>query len=488
MRLIIQLHTCRMTLPYCSTCTGRITVSHAHNSNTTYTWDPTTGQEFIDDVGQGAPYRNFVLMTVWDGGGNDNYDFSNYTTNLSIDLNPGEWIILDTSTNKLQRADLGNNQAGGAQYFARGNIANALIDPNNSAETALLIENVTGGSGDDVLIGNVVANVLNGGLGRDTTRGGQGNDTYYVDNGGDNVIEFANEGTVDLVYSSLFSYTLGDNIEDLSLINSAVKGTGSILSNTITGNEQDNLLDGKEGDDTLYGENGNDTLDGGLGNDSMLGGAGNDIYSVESAMDKVTESVNRGRDTVTSSITYTLGENLENLTLTGKELINGMGNNLENIILSNDAENFLFGDAGKDILSGGDGDDTLDGGIKSDVMSGGLGNDIYIVDSSTDQVVENENEGIETVNASSNYALSNNLENLNLTGSNTINGRGNDLSNIINGNDAVNYIYAGEAADFVNGAAGDDYIYGEVGNDSILGGKGDDNLNGRLGDDVISGS
>ena len=106
----------------------------AHNGNTTYTWSPTTGQEFIDGVGQGAPYANFVLMTVWDGGGNDTYDFSNYTTNLSVDLNPGQWIVLDTSANHAQRADLGNNAsvAGSPEYFARGNIANALIDPEQS--------------------------------------------------------------------------------------------------------------------------------------------------------------------------------------------------------------------------------------------------------------------------------------------------------------------------------------------------------------------
>ena len=83
----------------------------AHNGNTTYTWSPTTGQEFIDGVGQGAPQSNFVLMTVWDGGGNDTYDFSNYSTNLSVDLNPGQWIVLDTSAAHAQRADLGNNAA-----------------------------------------------------------------------------------------------------------------------------------------------------------------------------------------------------------------------------------------------------------------------------------------------------------------------------------------------------------------------------------------
>ena len=135
-----------------------------------------------------------------------------------------------------------------------------------------------------------------------------------------------------------------------------------------------------------------------------------------------------------------------------------------------------------------DGDDTLDGGVKSDVMAGGLGNDTYIVDSSIDQTIENENEGIDKVNASVSYVLSSNVENLNLVGSNAINGTGNSLGNIINGNNAVNNIYAGDGADLIDGAGGDDYIYGESGNDSIVGGNGDDNLNGGLGDDVISGN
>ena len=149
----------------------------AHNGNTTYTWSATTGQEFIDGVGQGVPQSNFVLMTQWDGGGNDTYDFSNYTTNLSVDLNPGAWTILDTSAAHLQRADLGNNGAGGAEYFARGNIANALIDPNNPTETASLIENANGGSGNDTIAGNDANNIVRGNGGNDTIDGRGGVNT-----------------------------------------------------------------------------------------------------------------------------------------------------------------------------------------------------------------------------------------------------------------------------------------------------------------------
>ena len=116
-------------------------------------------------------------MTVWDGGGNDTFDFSNYTTNLSVDLNPGQWTILDTSAAHAQRADLGNNGAGGPEYFARGNIANALLDPNNPNETASLIENAIGGLGNDHITGNTVDNTLTGGPGNDTIDGLGGTNT-----------------------------------------------------------------------------------------------------------------------------------------------------------------------------------------------------------------------------------------------------------------------------------------------------------------------
>ena len=75
-----------------------------NNSNTVYKWDANTGEEFINGIGQGAPGANKIFLTVWDGGGTDTYDFSNYATNLTIDLNPGGW----TTTSAAQLANLGN--------------------------------------------------------------------------------------------------------------------------------------------------------------------------------------------------------------------------------------------------------------------------------------------------------------------------------------------------------------------------------------------
>ena len=195
--------------------------------------------------------------------------------------------------------------------------------------------------------------------------GGTGNDTYVVDNAGDVVVEAAGEGT-DSVQSSI-AYTLGDHLENLTLTGSSgLAGTGNALDNRLTGNS---------GANTLTGGAGNDTLDGGSGSDTMRGGTGDDIYVVGSTGDVVAELADEGVDTVQSSVTYTLGADIENLTLTGSSSLSGTGNALDNVITGN---------SGSNTLTGGAGNDTLDGGNGSDTMRGGTGDDIYVVGSSGD--------------------------------------------------------------------------------------------------------
>lgn len=203
--------------------------------------------------------------------------------------------------------------------------------------------NGTGNSLANTLRGNVAANTLNGGAGADQMIGGAGADVYVVDNIGDVVTENSGEGT-DVVQASV-SYTLSANIENLTLTGAtAINGTGNALDNVLTGNSAAN---------TLNGGAGNDTLNGGAGVDTLIGGTGNNTYVVDSATDVVTESANEGSDTVQSSITYTLGANLENLTLSGATAINGTGDTLNNMLTGNSAANVLNGGAGADTLSGG---------------------------------------------------------------------------------------------------------------------------------------
>ncbi len=314
--------------------------------------------------------------------------------------------------------------------------------------------NGTGNTLNNILTGNSGNNTLNGGTGADTMIGGAGNDTYVVDNTGDVVTENINEGT-DLVQSSV-TYTLSGNVENLTLTGtSAINGTGNTLNNVLTGNSAVNTLTGGAGDDTL---------DGGIGADKLLGGTGNDTYVVDNTSDVVTENVNEGTDIINSSVTYTLGTNIENLTLTGTSAINGTGNTLNNVLVGNSAIN---------TLTGGAGDDILDGGAGADKLLGGTGNDIYFIDNTGDVVTENASEGTDTVNSSITWTLGNNLENLTLTNTLAINGTGNSLANILTGNSAVNSLSGGAGNDTLNGGLGNDTLTGGTGNDSYLFARGD---------------
>ncbi|MGQ3278542.1 MAG: calcium-binding protein, partial [Shinella sp.] len=239
-------------------------------------------------------------------------------------------------------------------------------------------DSLAGAGGDDFMEGDGGNDTLDGGTGKDTLYGGTGNDTYVVDNAYDKVIEAANQGT-DTVRSKV-SHTLVNNVERLVLIGGGnLNGAGNSLSNVLDGNTGSNILDGK------------------AGSDAMSGGKGDDTYIVDNAADKITEKANEGFDLVKTSLTFELGANVENLTLTGSGLVDGFGNALDNAITGNDSRNVLDGDAGEDyldgrdgddILLGGDGDDLLIGGTGGDRLYGGNGSDTYNVDNTLDRVVE----------------------------------------------------------------------------------------------------
>ncbi len=156
----------------------------SNSGNTVYSWSPITGQEFINGIPQALPGANRVFMTIWDGGGTDTYDLSNYSTAVSINLNPGAYSITSTA----QLAHLGSGTNG---ILADGNVFNAYLFNNDPRS---YIENALGGSGNDTIIGNAADNVLNGGPGNDTLEGGGGHDTLIGGSGSDTFIFGSHDG------------------------------------------------------------------------------------------------------------------------------------------------------------------------------------------------------------------------------------------------------------------------------------------------------
>jgi Ca2+-binding RTX toxin-like protein len=366
-------------------------------------------------------------------------------------------------------------------------------------------DTLTGLAGNDALTGGQGHDLLDGGTGTDTMVGGTGDDTYVVENFFDVVTEAANEGT-DTVQSSLLVYTLGANVENLTLTGTGPSaGIGNALANTLTGNSGANLLDGKGGADT------------------MAGGAGEDLYIVNHIGDTVVEQAGEGAlDSVTSSVSYALSENVENLVLvnpsTGSGQVNGTGNELDNVLTGNSAANVLAGLGGNDtyvigvgdtvIEAANEGTDTVVSGLThtlaanvehltlvgfsaisgtgnaldnvlngllnlaGNTLTGGAGNDTYIIGGG-DQVVEAANGGTDSVQSVLTHTLGANVENLTLTGIGAVNGTGNGLNNTLIGNRANNTLSGAGGNDTVRGGLGNDTVNGGSGNDTFLFGRGE---------------
>lgn len=234
--------------------------------------------------------NRYYWQAINDTGGIDTIVYSG-AESTRINLNPGYFSSLSE-----------------AIRFSNGSTSRDTV----TIGPGVVIENATGGSGNDTLTGNGFANVLNGGAGNDTLYGGYGNDTLL----------------------------------------------------------------GGVGNDRLNGSVGNDRLNGGAGGDRMYGGAGNDVYYVDSTADIVDESVSGsgGIDAVLSTISFSLSDKArvlgtaENLTLSGTTAVFGVGNSLNNVIAGNGIANLLDGGAGNDMLNGGLGNDTLIGGAGKDTF------------------------------------------------------------------------------------------------------------------------
>jgi Ca2+-binding RTX toxin-like protein len=339
------------------------------------------------------------------------------------------------------------------------------------SDTLSNLENLTGSSYNDTLIGGTAANLLKGELGHDNLNGGLGNDTLEGSDGDDTLTGSTGDDSLiggtglDWAYYNGAGSAVTVNLTITTAQNTGGAGAdtlntiehvlGSNYNDTLTGNSAANQLDGGAG---------NDTIDGGSGNDTMKGGSGNDLYIVAQSGDVVIESAGAGTDTVQSGITHTLATNVDHLILTGSGNATGNGNSLANS------------------LTGNSGNNTLNGGTGNDTMAGGLGNDTYVVNAAGDVVTEALNQGADLVQASTSYTLAANVENLTLTGAGNSSGNGNILNNILTGNSKNNALNGGTGNDTMIGGAGNDTYSVNAAGDVVTegAGAGTDNVNASI--------
>lgn len=378
-----------------------------NNTNTRYSWSPTTGEMFVNGVGQGAPgtgaggTSNRIFLTIWDGGGTDTYDMSNYANAVSIDLAPGSWSV--TSTDQLAKLDTYY----GTNTFARGNVFNAL---QYNGDARSLIENAWGGAGDDTILGNAAGNVLRGNGGADRAEGGAGNDFLYGGSGNDILLGGADN-----------DWLLGEADQDRMF--------GGVGNDYLLGGAGADYAEGGDGADRLYGEAGDDYMlggdgddyaEGGDGIDSLYGGVGSDYFIGGGDADYIV-----GGD----GVDFLYGG------LGGDYLMGGL------------ATDALQGNEGVDSLYGEDGDDYLFGGGDADILLGGIGVDALYGEGDGDYLYGGDN---------ADYAEGGD-------GADAVYGEAGD--DYLFGNAGNDYMSGGDGVDYIEGGVGDDYILGGAGGD-----------------------
>lgn len=218
------------------------------------------------------------------GRGFDIADYSNFTSNVRIDLNKTtEQYIGDEGYETLREIE-GLMGGSGADTLTGDNGTNTLVGNRGN-------DSLFGLAGNDTLSGGWGHDALDGGVGADKMFGGAGNDTYYINTSGDRVYETATSSSTDATdlggtdtAISCIGHTLGKFIENLTLTGTTnAAGTGNELANTLVGNDGANTLKGLAGNDILKGGTGNDKLHGGAGKDTLTGGTGKDSFVFDTA-------------------------------------------------------------------------------------------------------------------------------------------------------------------------------------------------------------
>jgi ELWxxDGT repeat protein len=373
--------------------------------------------------------------------------------------------------------------------------------------SAVVIENLTGGTGADTLTGNSLNNTLSGGAGDDRLSGGAGNDSLFgganndtfvfVPSSGpeaDQVSENLNDGIDTLSFASLTTdvlLNLGSSFLQSVHTDRALKlNSAGVFENIIGGTGADTLF-GNSLNNTLTGGVGNDRLIGAGGNDVLLGGADNDTYifvpTTVAEADQVTENPNEGLDTLsfaflTTDVVMDLGLTSAQTVHTNRTLTLNSAVVIENIFGGTGADT-LTGSSLNNTLSGGAGNDRLVGGAGNDLLVGGANDDTYVFVPASgleaDRVTENINEGNDTLsfvdlttdivlNLGSSFLQSVHSNRTLMLNSAVV------FENLIGGTGA-DTLFGNSLDNTLTGGAGNDKLIGAAGNDLLIGGANDDN-------------
>ncbi|MEF8756318.1 MAG: hypothetical protein V5B60_20670 [Accumulibacter sp.] len=431
---------------------------------------------YVDHAGDSVAENNANPAS---GGTDQVYSFlSAYTLTAHVEcgrvLSSGAANLTGNDLDNLLYAGSGSNVVEGADgndtvsYLYGGPIgvsvslaiAGAQATGGSGSDTLIAIENLTGSSYDDTLVGDGNANRLEGGNGNDTLGGGAGNDTLSGSSGSDTAsyADAASGVSVSLAIAGAQA-TGGSGSDTLMAIENL---GGSAYDDTLRGDANANRLHGGQGNDFLNGGAGNDTLDGGAGNDrlwggtgadSLIGGDGSDFYYLDDAGDSVSETntnpATGGTDQVLSYLaSTTLGAHIEN----GRILTTGAAN--------------LTGNALDNLLDAGTGANLLDGAGGNDTVS-------YLYGASSGVSVSLALAGAQATGGSGSDTLAG-IENLS----------GSTYDDTLTGDGNANRLTGAQGNDFLNGGAGNDTLDGGAGNDTLWGGTGADSLSGGDGADL----
>ncbi|MGZ8271305.1 MAG: calcium-binding protein, partial [Methylophilus sp.] len=362
------------------------------------------------------------------------------STTLVLDFGFGDQVLIE---NFNQNDVIGSSVIGNFEFYS-----GLTLDVNQFFARGFDLDGTTG---NDTIVGTNITDRINGLGGVDQLSGGYGNDVIHGGLGND------------VIYGDFLNVNQND------------------------------------GYDELYGDEGNDTLVGGGGADIMYGGLGDDLYLVENVSDEVRENLNEGTDTVQANISYTLANDVENLTLLGSDNLDATGNALDNDLVGNSADN------------------TLTGGLGNDVLVGGLGNDVYHFNLGDGEDIIVDTDGINTISFGTNinladieltqyqgddgnyylrvkygslgdsvvikHGLTGNIQNYQFADGNSI-----SYADLIGTSDVPFEVYGTTDSDSsLYGSNYDDIIYADTGNDQLFGMGGNDVLNGEDGDDTLEG-